>query len=162
MKRRQTIDLIRSVSRVDLIPHRFRAAILRAGGISIGHQTLLLSGTKFVRYGSVTIGDGVFISYDCFFDADSDISIGNRVSVADHVRLITSTHELGEAKKRAGKNARKPIKIEDGTWIGSGVTVLPGVTIGSACVIAAGSVVTQDCAPNSLYAGIPAVRKRAI
>ena len=46
----------------------------------------------------------------------------------------------------------------DGCWICAGCTILPGVTIGEGCVIAAGSVVNKDCAPDGLYAGVPAKR----
>jgi maltose O-acetyltransferase len=46
--------------------------------------------------------------------------------------------------------------VGDGSWIGANVTILPGVTIGKDCVIGAGAVVTSDCAPNTVYAGVPA------
>jgi len=49
--------------------------------------------------------------------------------------------------------------IGDGAWIGARVIILPGVTVGAGAVIAAGSVVTSDCAPDSLYAGVPAQLK---
>jgi tetrahydrodipicolinate N-succinyltransferase len=50
-----------------------------------------------------------------------------------------------------------PISIGDGVWIGSRVTVLPGVSVGRGAVVAAGAVVTRDVAPDTLVAGIPAV-----
>jgi acetyltransferase-like isoleucine patch superfamily enzyme len=49
-----------------------------------------------------------------------------------------------------------PIRIEDGVWIGSRVTVLPGVTIGAGAVIAAGAVVNRDVPPDTLVGGVPA------
>ena len=52
--------------------------------------------------------------------------------------------------------------IGDGCWLGGNVAVLPGVSIGSGCVIAAGSIVTADCEPDCLYAGIPAQLKRRL
>jgi maltose O-acetyltransferase len=52
------------------------------------------------------------------------------------------------------------VSVGNGSWLGTGVTVLPGVTIGEGCVIAAGAVVTADCAPDGLYAGVPARRIR--
>ena len=45
--------------------------------------------------------------------------------------------------------------IEDGCWIGGGVIILPGVTIGQKCVIGAGSVVVSDVPPNSTVVGVP-------
>ena len=53
-------------------------------------------------------------------------------------------------------NYSKPINIEDGVWIGAEVIILPGITIGSGCVIGAGSVVAKDTEKDSLYVGIPA------
>ena len=49
-----------------------------------------------------------------------------------------------------------PIKIGDNCWFGANVSVMPGVTIGAGCVIAAGTVVTKDMPENSLIAGVPA------
>ncbi|WP_280523208.1 DapH/DapD/GlmU-related protein [Arthrobacter woluwensis] len=50
----------------------------------------------------------------------------------------------------------EPITIDDGSWVGAGSILLPGVTIGKGSVVAAGSVVTKDVPPNVLVAGIPA------
>ncbi len=46
--------------------------------------------------------------------------------------------------------------IGDDIWIGANAVILPGVTIGSHSVVAAGSVVTKDVPPHSLVAGVPA------
>jgi acetyltransferase-like isoleucine patch superfamily enzyme len=50
----------------------------------------------------------------------------------------------------------------DGAWLGAGTIVLPGVTVAAGGVVAAGSVVTADTEPNALYAGVPAVKKKAL
>jgi acetyltransferase-like isoleucine patch superfamily enzyme len=55
-----------------------------------------------------------------------------------------------------------PIAIEDGLWIEARSVILPGVTIRAGAVIAAGSLVTGYCEPNSLDAGTPAARKSAL
>lgn len=70
--------------------------------------------------------------------------------------FCSSTHKIGSEKKRAGDAVGNPIYIEDGCWIGARSLILPGVTIGKGTIIAAGSIVTKNCEPNSLYAGIPA------
>lgn len=49
-----------------------------------------------------------------------------------------------------------PVIIEDDTWIGTGVIILKGVTVGSGAIIAAGSVVTKDVEPYSITGGVPA------
>jgi len=76
------------------------------------------------------------------------------------VLLCTSTHEIGSESQRAGTTIQLPIIIEDGCWVGARANILPGVKIGKGCIIAAGSVVTKDCEPNGLYAGVPAKRIR--
>lgn len=55
-----------------------------------------------------------------------------------------------------------PIVVGDNCWFGANVSVLQGVTIGSGCVIAAGSVVTEDLPDNVVAAGVPAVVKKII
>ena len=50
----------------------------------------------------------------------------------------------------------KPIHIEDKTWLGSNVTVLPGVRIGEGAIVAAGAVVTKDVPENTVVGGVPA------
>ena len=55
-----------------------------------------------------------------------------------------------------------PIIIEDKCWIGANAVILPGVTIGSHCVVAAGAVVTKDIPDNSIAIGVPAVVKKRI
>jgi maltose O-acetyltransferase len=50
----------------------------------------------------------------------------------------------------------KSVFIGNGVWVGVNATILPGITIGDGCVIAAGAVVTSDCEPNCLYGGVPA------
>lgn len=79
-----------------------------------------------------------------------------------NVCFICVNHVIGDSKQRAGKNVYSDINVGTGVWIGAKVTVLPGVTIGNGCVIAAGSVVTFDCEDNCLYAGNPARKKRLL
>lgn len=77
-------------------------------------------------------------------------------NIAYKVTFITSTYEIADRERRAGKPISEEITVGDGTWIGANVTILPGVNIGSGVIIAAGSVVVYDCEDNSIYAGNPA------
>ena len=76
------------------------------------------------------------------------------------VLMNTSSHEIGDSTRRAGRFRTAPISIGDGVWIGANVVIDPGVSIGSGVVVASGAVVTSDCLPDGLYAGVPAVRKK--
>jgi len=104
----------------------------------------------------VTIGKGSYINARCNFQGA--VNIGENTFIAMNVLFMAVTHEMGDSSKRAGKMLFKEITIGNGCWIGGGASVLPGVSIGNGCVIAAGSVVTKDCKPNGLYAGVPAKR----
>lgn len=154
--------VLRSIATWAILPDRFRSPLLRRAGIEVADNVLLKSGTQYVKFGSVSIGAGSFVNHDCYFDAEATITIGRKVSVADHVRFVTATHDVGPVKQRAGPHFGLPIEIRDGTWVGSSVVILPGVSIGKGCVIAAGAVVTRDCEPNSLYAGVPARKVRKL
>lgn len=76
--------------------------------------------------------------------------------------FVTSTHELGDKERRAGRNDVRGIEVGDGTWIGAGAIILPGVKIGKGVVIGAGSVVTKDCEDNCVYVGNPALKVKAL
>jgi len=72
------------------------------------------------------------------------VKIGDRVLFGTGVSLITATHETSIQSRRDGVEYALPITIGDDCWLGSNVTVLPGVTIGNGCTIAAGSIVSKD------------------
>lgn len=126
--------------------------------ISIGAGTRVYRGAEW--NGPVTVGDGCMINRDSYIRAGT--TIGDGVFLGPFVRLISDSHQIGSATRRAGANRVDPITVGDGTWIGAGVTVLGGVTIGAGCVIAAGAVVTRDVPDNTLAGGIPAKVLRAL
>ncbi|WP_085529436.1 acyltransferase [Kocuria massiliensis] len=122
-----------------------------------------LSKTAFVAPGSllergVVVGDRSWVNYGAFIERGT--TIGNGVAIGPNATICTATHEFGPEDARAGHTTKLPVTIEDGCWFGACVTVLPGVTIGRGCVIAAGALVRRDCEPNGLYAGVPARRVR--
>src|SRR5690625_5137976 len=92
------------------------------------------------------------------FNTSGSVTIGERCNIAMDVSFVTQSHQLGASSRRAGSVTAAPIVVGDGVWIGTRAMVLPGVTIGRGCVIAAGAVVSCDCEPDGLYAGVPAKR----
>ncbi|KQQ95823.1 hypothetical protein ASF62_04900 [Leifsonia sp. Leaf325] len=121
-------------------------------GVRVGSRSKILRGGEIL--GPVVIGADVFINRDAYLRPGT--TIGDRVNLGPFVRLITDTHEIGQAIRRAGKVRHDPISIGDGTWIGASATVIGGVTIGSGVIIAAGSVVTTDIPDNVIAGGVPA------
>ncbi|WP_299778170.1 DapH/DapD/GlmU-related protein [uncultured Formosa sp.] len=108
--------------------------------------------------GKLSIGDHSHIGDFTIIDLVNDVVIGSDVAIGPNCTLYTHDHEYKDKTVAAWKGGilSKPITIEDGAWIGSNVTILPGVTIGARAVIAAGSVVTKDVEAETIVGGIPA------
>jgi maltose O-acetyltransferase len=115
---------------------------------------------QLLRWCGVRIGRDVYIADDIIIaeelrDRDM-ISIGDRVSMAPRVTLVTSSHPNDSLIRPFAPVKRAPIVIEPDVWLGAGVVVLPGVTIGRGAVVGAQSVVTRDVPPLHVVAGQPA------
>ncbi|KAL2316421.1 putative acetyltransferase C18B11.09c [Schizosaccharomyces pombe] len=111
---------------------------------------------------NVHFGKKFFANYNCTFLDVAIITIGNNVMLGPNVQLCTATHPLDFKARNSGIEFGLPINIQDNVWIGMGVIVLPGVTIGEGSVIGAGAVVTKDIPPNTLAVGSPAKPIRKI
>lgn len=111
----------------------------------------------YVDYGSnVTIGAGTFLNYGCQLADVAAIAIGDAVQVGPNVQLLTPIHPLEARARRDRWERAAPIRIGDNVWLGGGVMVLPGVTIGADTVVGAGAVVTRDLPDGVLAVGNPA------
>ncbi|MEU8251825.1 sugar O-acetyltransferase [Nonomuraea sp. NPDC048916] len=111
----------------------------------------------YVDYGShITIGENTFANYGLTALDVAPITIGADVQIGPHVQLLTPTHPLDPEQRRAKLEAAEPIVIGDNVWLGGGVIVLAGVTIGHDSVLGAGAVVTGDIPAGVAAVGIPA------
>ena len=108
------------------------------------------------EYGAISIGAGTFVNFDAVMLDVCSISIGERCQIGPRVQLLTPTHPLDPEPRGAGWEYGAPITIEDNVWLGGGVIVCPGVTIGRDTVVGAGSVVTADLPAGVVAAGGPA------
>lgn len=103
---------------------------------------------------NITIGKDVFINSCCHFQDQGGITIGDGTMIGHSVVLATINHDLEPEKMR--KNHYASITIGKHVWIGSNVTILPGITVGDWAVVAAGAVVTKDVPPLTVVGGVPA------
>lgn len=110
----------------------------------------------------IIVGEHTFINRSCDMLDEGFIRIGARCKVGPDCRFYTVNHPLDYRKRREPCELALPIEIGDDVWIGGGVTICPGVRIGSRSVIAAGSVVCSDIPEDSLAAGNPARVKRKL
>ena len=111
------------------------------------HRRTLISG-----WGRMRIGDRVFINSGSMVFSVKEITIGNDVALSSEV-YITDTNSHGVEGRDP---VVAPVRIGDGSWIGTRAVILPGVTIGKRVLVAAGAVVNRDIPDDSLVAGNPA------
>lgn len=109
----------------------------------------------------IIIGDNVCFNSDVHIGCIDRIVIGNNVLMASRIFIADSSHgeitnialELPPLKRPLYSNG--PVIIEDNVWIGVGVAILSGVTIGKNSIIGANAVVTKDIPPNCVAGGVP-------
>ena len=112
-----------------------------------GHRQTLISG-----WGRIRIGDRVFVNCGTVLISVLEVTIGDDVALANEVYIMDSNSHGVEGRP----HVEAPVRIGNGTWVGARAMILPGVTIGSRVVVAAGSVVTRDVPDDVLVAGNPA------
>jgi maltose O-acetyltransferase len=111
----------------------------------------------YCDYGlNIHVGARTFVNFGLTALDVASITIGDDVQIGPYVQLLTPTHPLEREPRRAKWEAAKPISIGDNAWLGGGVIVCPGVTIGADTVVGAGAVVTRDLPPGVLAVGNPA------
>jgi maltose O-acetyltransferase len=139
---------------------RVRPAVLRAAGFAIGRGTIMMGLPAFTGSGPIStrlrVGEAVWFNIGVLINLGADVQIGDRAALGHEVMILTDSHALGPASRRAGELYARPVGIGAGAWIGARAILLPGVTIGDGAVVAAGAVVTHDVPPNVLVSGVPA------
>ncbi|MCU1590529.1 MAG: acetyltransferase [Frankiales bacterium] len=154
-ERRHVDRVLATATRIGIDPVVLGDPVVDAPDLEIGdnfkiwsaHRQTLVSGP-----GRIRIGNGVFINAGSIVYSELAITIGDDVALANEVYVMdTPSH---------GMEGRDPqpaaVTIGRGTWVGARAIVLPGVTIGSRVVVAAGSVVTRDVPDEVLVGGNPA------
>lgn len=132
------------------------------GRVEVGEFSSLHRGTviEIGAGGSVVIGRDSHIQGACNLKGFvADLRIGNQVQIAPQCAFSPYQHTFAERTqpiKNQPLASKGPIVIEDDAWLGLGVIVLDGVTIGRGAVIGAGAVVTGDVPPYAIAVGVPA------
>ena len=124
---------------------------------SIGRQSVVESFSCINNaVGDVVIGDHTRIGLHNTIIGP--VSIGSHVNLAQGITVTALNHNFSAPHKRIDEQgvSTQEIVINDDVWIGANAVILPGVTIGSHCVVAAGAVVTKDIPDGCIVAGVPA------
>jgi maltose O-acetyltransferase len=117
----------------------------------------------YCDYGyQIRIGARTFANFGLVALDVAPITIGDDVQIGPSVQLLTPTHPIDAEARRAKWESARPIVIGTNVWLGGGVIVLPGVSIGENTVVGAGAVVTRDLPANVVAIGNPARVARSV
>lgn len=150
--------------RLQVVAGRYKDARQTLGGLlgKLGDDATVKP-PMFVDYGAnIHIGARTFINSNLTALDVATITIGEDCQIGPNVQLLTPTHPVEPEPRRNKLEAAKPIVIGNNVWLGGGVIVCPGVTIGDNSVIGAGAVVTRNIPTNVLAFGNPAQVIRTI
>ena len=111
---------------------------------------------------NIELGENFYSNVNLVILDGAKVTIGDNVFIAPNVGIYTAGHPLDVEQRNQGLEYAYPVTIGNNVWIGAGVSILPGVTIGDSTVIAAGSVVTKDIPSDCVAAGNPAVVKKRL
>jgi acetyltransferase-like isoleucine patch superfamily enzyme/GT2 family glycosyltransferase len=128
------------------------------GRISFGRRALIYPGVYLETQGEgrIDIGDDVVLSRGVHIVAFESVTLGAGTMVGEYASLRDANHRRCLSRIRHSGHEHAAIAVGRNAWIGRGVTVLKGVTLGDSCVVGANAVVTRPVAAQALVAGAPA------
>ena len=143
------------------VPNGIKKSLLKLFGAKLGKRILIKPSVNIKYPWFLKIGNDVWIGEDVWIDNLSMVYLGNNVVISQGAFLFTGNHNY---KKTGFDLLLKDIVVEDGVWIGAGSMIVPGIRMGNHSVAGAGSVITENTLPYSIYSGNPAkfVRRREI
>lgn len=103
----------------------------------------------------VHLGKHVYANFNLTLVDDTHITIGDYTMIGPNVVIATGGHPILPSLRQEGYQYNAPVHIGKNCWLGAGVIVVPGVTIGDNTVVGAGSVVTNDLPGNVVAVGNP-------
>ena len=128
-------------------------------GVFLGRNTILSC-----KNGDIELADGVNIGFNSQIASGSSVRVGKDGLLAAYCYLIGGGHESADPNQpiQEQRAVSHGVELGDNVWLGAGVKVLDGVTIGADCIVGAGAVVSSDVPERSVAAGIPArvIRER--
>ncbi|MDD4319306.1 MAG: acyltransferase [Candidatus Peribacteraceae bacterium] len=154
--------------RCGLVLPPVRTALLKVFGARIGRESVLHACSFFNIYRGgfrmLQTGHHCFIGDECLFDLAGQITLGDHVTLAERVTVLTHMN-VGFHDHPLQPHfppVLKHVSIGDGSFIGANVTILPGVTIGRGSFIGASSLVREDVPDGMVVAGVPARVLRSV
>lgn len=132
-----------------------RAAFLKGILGKVGRNCNILPPFRCDYGFHIELGDNFFANYNFVVLDGNYVRIGDNVWIAPNVGIYAAGHPFDVEERIGGLEYAFPVTIGDNVWIGGGVQIIGGVTIGSNAIVAAGSVVIRDVPEGTLVAGNP-------
>ncbi len=154
-RREQAVFLTNDYNSTYGKPKEVREALLRKLLRCIGSSVHFEPNFRCEFGFNISIGNNFLANFDCIMLDGNLITIGDNVLLGPRVGLYTANHALDPQERLMGGCYAHPIVIEDNVWVGAGVHIMGGVTVGRNSVIGAGSVVLKAVPPNSTVVGVP-------
>ena len=118
--------------------------------------TPVITAPFYCDYGSnISIGENFYTNHNVTILDGAKVTFGDNVFIAPNCVFSTAGHAIDSEQRVQGLEIALPITVGDNVWIGTNVSVLPGVTIGSNTIIGAGSVVNKSIPDGVIAAGNP-------
>lgn len=130
-----------------------KRSILRMFGAQIGQNVSIKPHVQIKFPWKLAVGDHTWIGEGSWIDNLDEVRLGNHVCISQGVYFCTGSHDH---QSRGFELITKPIVVEDGAWIATRSTLLPGVAVGANAIVAAGSVVHKHVPAATLVGGAPA------
>lgn len=152
----QAIIWCQRFNALDPLDFAAQQSMLREHLGSVGDKVWIAKTFNCDNGKNIHIGDNFTGNYNITMLDIREIRIGSNVMIGPNTLITTVGHPLSPLGRRRHLGIAKPISIGNDVWIGGNATILPGVTIGSNVVVAAGAVVTKDIPDNCVVGGVPA------
>jgi maltose O-acetyltransferase len=143
---------------------RLRGFLLKPCFQDCGRNFQICSGTMIIYSSKVSIGNDVYIAYNCWIQGYGGVTLEDEVMLGPSTIIASNNHTFKNGSYRFGEGIAKPIMLKRGSWTGGHVVIAAGVTVGEGAACAAGAVVTRDVPDRVVVGGVPAkvIRERPI
>jgi len=149
------VNTVKRIFKLDEFIFIWRYAKWKYKLMKIGKNVKFFKGVIIHSAHKVSIGSKVGVGDYVQMWGGGEIEIGNDVLIATHSVITSQGHDVN-ADVFWKTSVSDKVIIEDNVWLGAGVLVMPGVTIGKNSIIGAGSVVVKNIPENSIAVGAPA------
>jgi acetyltransferase-like isoleucine patch superfamily enzyme len=131
---------------------------MRLQGCEIGKHVVYYPGVWINPGMNIKLGDHVDLAKNVLITTKGGVEIGDRTLIGYNTQIFSVNHTIPEGRGKIFESGHTPAKVVIGkdVWIGAGVIILPGISIGEGSVVAGGSVVTKNVPEFTIVGGNPA------